>query len=54
MRTHEAALLVLEDRQIHDKHQLANRQLKEEFFLKRHQVGLKQNDQIKVFYYKIK
>ncbi|XP_014290734.1 serine/threonine-protein kinase 10 isoform X1 [Halyomorpha halys] len=38
MRTREAALWELEERQIHDKHQLAKRQLKEGFFLQRHQM----------------
>lgn len=38
MRAREASLWELEERQIHDKHQLAKRQLKEGFFLQRHQV----------------
>lgn len=48
MRTREAALWELEERQIHDKHQLAKRQLKEGFFLQRHQVGT-----IRIYYRKI-
>lgn len=38
MRAREASLWELEERQIHDKHQLAKRQLKEGFFLQRHQM----------------
>ena len=34
----EAAIWELEERQLHEKHQLAKRQLKELFFLKRRQM----------------
>ena len=34
----EAAIWELEERQLHEKHQLAKRQLKDLFFLKRHQM----------------
>jgi STE20-like kinase len=40
MRGREAALWELEERQIHEKQQLAKRQLKDIFFLQRHQVKL--------------
>lgn len=40
MRAREAALWELEERQIHEKQQLAKRQLKDIFFLQRHQVKL--------------
>lgn len=38
MRAREAALWEMEERQIHEKQQLAKRQLKDGFFLQRHQV----------------
>ena len=38
MRARESALWELEERQIHEKQQLAKRQLKDGFFLQRHQV----------------
>jgi len=40
-RAREAAIWELEERQIHEKQQLAKRQLKDIFFLQRHQVKLK-------------
>lgn len=40
MRARESALWELEERQIHEKQQLAKRQLKDGFFLQRHQVKL--------------
>lgn len=39
MRAREAALWEMEERQIHEKQQLAKRQLKDGFFLQRHQVN---------------
>ena len=41
LRAREAAIWELEERQIHEKQQLAKRQLKDIFFLQRHQVRLK-------------
>jgi len=41
LRAREAAIWELEERQIHEKQQLAKRQLKDIFFLQRHQVKLK-------------
>lgn len=38
LRAREAALWELEERHLHDRHQLAKRQLKDIFFLQRHQV----------------
>merc|ERR1719339_867950 len=38
MRAREAALLEMEERQLHERHQLAKRQLKDMFFLQRHQM----------------
>lgn len=38
MRGREAAIWELEEKQIHEKHQLAKRQLKDIFFLQRHQM----------------
>jgi hypothetical protein len=43
MRAREAALWELEERQIHEKQQLAKRQLKDIFFLQRHQVKMAMN-----------
>jgi STE20-like kinase len=40
MRAREAALWELEERQIHEKQQLVKRQLKDMFFLQRHQVDI--------------
>lgn len=40
LRAREAAIWELEERQIHEKQQLAKRQLKDIFFLQRHQVKL--------------
>ena len=39
LRAREAALWELEERHLHDRHQLAKRQLKDIFFLQRHQVS---------------
>ena len=38
MRAKEAAIWELEERHLHDKHQLQKRQLKDSFFLQRHQM----------------
>ena len=38
MRAREAALWDMEERQLHERHQLAKRQLKDMFFLQRHQM----------------
>ena len=38
LRAREAALWELEERHLHDKHQLAKRQLKDIFFMQRHQM----------------
>merc|ERR1719446_1886011 len=38
MRAREAALWEMEERQLHERHQLAKRQLKDMFFLRRHQM----------------
>merc|ERR1719211_993424 len=38
MRAREAALWEMEERQLHERHQLAKRQLKDMFFLQRHQM----------------
>ena len=38
MRAREAAIWEMEERQLHEKHQLAKRQLKDMFFLQRHQM----------------
>jgi len=38
MRAREAALWETEERHLHEKHQLAKRQLKDMFFLQRHQM----------------
>ncbi|XP_050676365.1 serine/threonine-protein kinase 10 isoform X2 [Leptidea sinapis] len=50
LRTRDAALWELEEKQIHERHQLAKRQLKDEFLLRRHQMLVrhdKELDQIK-------
>ena len=38
MRQREAAIWEMEERQLHERHQLAKRQLKDMFFLQRHQM----------------
>lgn len=38
MRAREAAVWEMEERQLHERHQLAKRQLKDLFFLQRHQM----------------
>lgn len=38
MRQREAAIWEMEERQLHERHQLAKRQLKDLFFLQRHQM----------------
>ena len=43
MRAREAALWEMEERQLHEKHQLAKRQLKDMFFLQRHQMLVRLN-----------
>lgn len=40
LRSRESALWEMEERHLHEKHQLAKRQLKDIFFLQRHQVLL--------------
>lgn len=40
MRAREAALWEMEERHIHDKQQLVKKQLKDIFFLQRHQVHI--------------
>uniref|UniRef100_A0A0A9XPM1 STE20-like serine/threonine-protein kinase n=1 Tax=Lygus hesperus TaxID=30085 RepID=A0A0A9XPM1_LYGHE len=46
MRAREAAIWELEERQIHDKHQLAKRQLKDSFFLQRHQMLIRHDKEL--------
>ena len=43
MRQREAAIWEMEERQLHESHQLAKRQLKDMFFLQRHQMLVRQN-----------
>merc|ERR550519_1404847 len=38
MRAREAAIWEMEERHLHERHQLAKRQLKDMFFLQRHQM----------------
>lgn len=50
MRTREAMLWELEERQIHEKHQLAKRHVKDMCFMQRHQMIIrheKELDQVK-------
>lgn len=50
MRTREAMLWELEEKHIHDKHQLAKRHVKDLCFMQRHQMIIrheKELDQIK-------
>lgn len=50
MRTREAMLWELEERQIHEKHQLAKRHVKDMCFMQRHQMIVrheKELDQVK-------
>lgn len=42
MRQREAAIWEMEERQLHESHQLAKRQLKDMFFLQRHQMLVRQ------------
>ncbi|XP_067015869.2 serine/threonine-protein kinase 10 [Anabrus simplex] len=46
MRAREAALWELEERQIHEKQQLAKRQLKDIFFLQRHQMLIRHDKEL--------
>ncbi|KAK9509272.1 hypothetical protein O3M35_006621 [Rhynocoris fuscipes] len=46
MRAREAALWELEERHIHEKHQLAKRQLKDCFFLQRHQMLIRHDKEL--------
>ncbi|XP_073996948.1 sterile20-like kinase isoform X3 [Rhodnius prolixus] len=46
MRAREAALWELEERHIHEKHQLAKRQLKDGFFLQRHQMLIRHDKEL--------
>lgn len=52
MRTREAMLWELEEKQIHEKHQLAKRHVKDMCFMQRHQMIVrheKELDQVKRF-----
>uniref|UniRef100_A0A2P2HZL7 STE20-like serine/threonine-protein kinase n=1 Tax=Hirondellea gigas TaxID=1518452 RepID=A0A2P2HZL7_9CRUS len=46
LRAREAALWELEERHLHDRHQLAKRQLKDIFFLQRHQMLLRHEKEL--------
>ncbi|KAG8307803.1 hypothetical protein J6590_013500 [Homalodisca vitripennis] len=46
MRSKESALWELEERQIHEKQQLAKRQLKDGFFLQRHQMLIRHEKEL--------
>lgn len=46
LRARESALWDLEERQIHEKHQLAKRQLKDVCFLQRHQMLIKHEKEL--------
>jgi STE20-like kinase len=46
MRTKEAALWELEEKQIHEKFQLGKRQLKDVFFLQRHQMLVRHDKEL--------
>ncbi|CAG0885232.1 unnamed protein product [Darwinula stevensoni] len=46
LRSREAAIWELEEKQIHDKHQLAKRQLKDIFFLQRYQMSVRHDKEI--------
>ncbi|XP_025416771.1 serine/threonine-protein kinase 10 isoform X3 [Sipha flava] len=46
MRAREAALWEMEERQIHEKQQLAKRQLKDGFFLQRHQMLIRHEKEL--------
>lgn len=46
MRTKEAALWELEEKQIHEKFQLTKRQLKDVFFLQRHQMLVRHDKEL--------
>lgn len=45
-RTREAALWEIEEKQIHEKHQLMKRQLKDIFFLQRHQMLIRHDKEM--------
>lgn len=45
-RTREAALWEIEEKQIHEKHQLMKRQLKDIFFLQRHQILIRHDKEM--------
>ncbi|KAF5277351.1 hypothetical protein FQA39_LY06164 [Lamprigera yunnana] len=45
-RTREAALWEIEEKQIHEKHQLVKRQLKDIFFLQRHQMLIRHDKEM--------
>lgn len=45
MRAREAAIWEMEERQLHEKHQLAKRQLKDMFFLQRHQMLVRTSEE---------
>ncbi|XP_044740531.1 serine/threonine-protein kinase 10 isoform X3 [Chrysoperla carnea] len=46
MRAREAAMWELEEKQIHEKHQLSKRQLKDIFFLQRHQMLVRHDKEL--------
>lgn len=46
MRSREAAVWELEEKQIHEKHQLSKRQLKDIFFLQRHQMLIRHEKEL--------
>jgi hypothetical protein len=47
-RAREAAIWELEERHMHEKHQLSKRQLKDSFFLQRHQM-LVRHEKVRLF-----
>ena len=51
-RAREAAIWELEERHMHEKHQLSKRQLKDSFFLQRHQM-LVRHEKVSLFYFHI-
>lgn len=46
----EAAIWELEERHLHEKHQLAKRQLKDLFFLQRHQM-LVRHEKVRFYFF---
>ena len=51
MRAREAAIWEMEERQLHERHQLAKRQLKDMFFLQRHQMLVREESDIYIYMY---